>query len=285
MGFFDRLRFDNHFATLGPEFFTRLLPTPLPDPYFVAASPAAAALPDLDPAAHRAFLRAVVERTARLMAHWQTIGFAHGAMNTDDMSILGIAFDVGPFGFMGAFDPDFISNHGDDGGRYAFANQPSIAYSNPHCLAQALTPLLSVDECRDALSAFEPAYREKYAELFRAKLGLVDAADGDAQLIAHLLEILQGNAVDYTLFFRALCDYADAGDDESVGELFQYPEAYVPRGWLLERAIERAQAKDFSEIDKLLGIFRRPFEDQEGSGGYDEPAAASLPVDAASCSS
>ena len=268
-------------------------------------------------ASHLAFLREVVVRTARLMAHWQTIGFVHGVMNTDSMSILGLTFDLGTCGFMEAFDPDFVCNDSDDAGRYAFANQPSIAYWNLHCLAQALTPLLSVDECRDALTSFEPAYREKYAGLFRAKLGLVGAAEGDGPLMNHLLEILQGNAVDYPLFFRALADYEPGGDNAAIAALFQYPEAfdiwsegyaarlagealpqserrhrmrranprYVLRDWLAQRAIERAQAKDFSEIDRLLEILRRPFDDQPDAEGYGEPAPEAILVQSVSCSS
>jgi uncharacterized protein YdiU (UPF0061 family) len=269
-------------------------------------------------AAHLAFLREVVIRTARLIAHWQVVGFAHGVMNTDNMSILGLTFDFGPFGFVEAFDPDFICNHADDTGRYAFSNQPSMAYWNLHCLAKALTPLLTVDECRDALSSFEPAYRDAYGQGVRAKLGLVDAAEGDGQLMNHLLEILHGNGVDYTVFFRELCDYTGAGDDASIGELFRFPEAfaiwsetyrarlasealpqperrqrmrranprYILRNWLAQRAIEKAQAKDFSEIDRLLDVLRRPFDDQpEAANGYDEPAPENMPVHAVSCSS
>ena len=268
------------------------------------------------------FFRQVVTRTARMIAHWQAVGFAHGVMNTDNMSILGITFDYGPFGFLEAYDPDFICNHSDDSGRYAFSNQPSIAFWNLCCLAQALTPLLSVERCREGLSAYEPEYTGTYFRLFRAKLGLAEAREEDVKLIAALLEILQGNGVDYTMFFRALSgfDAAAGKSDSAIAALFRYPEAfdlwnedyrtrlagegidqaarqlamravnprYVLRNWLAQRAIERAQRKDFSEVDRLLELLRRPFDDRPGQPELDEyagPAPVDYVVAGVSCSS
>ena len=270
-------------------------------------------------ASHFGFLREVVARTATLIAHWQAAGFAHGVMNTDNMSILGLTFDYGPYGFMEAFDPGFICNHSDDSGRYAFSNQPSIAFWNLCCLAQALTPLLSVERCREALGEFEPAYRGSYARLFRAKLGLRAAREDDALLVSGLLGLLQGDAVDYPLFFRALSafDSAPEAPNPELTRLFSRPEAfaawsanyrarlaaegaaeaerhaamrkanprYVLRNWLAQRAIERAQQKDFSEVDRLLALLRRPFDDQPDFGEYAGPAPADLFVPGVSCSS
>lgn len=270
-------------------------------------------------ASYFAFLREVVIRTARMIAHWQTVGFAHGVMNTDNMSILGLTFDYGPYGFMEAFDPDFICNHSDESGRYAFSNQPTIAFWNLCCLAQALTPLLPVEQCREALSSFEPVYRDTYAQLFRAKLGLKSAREEDAVLISGLLEILQGNAVDYPMFFRALSSFDTRPDapNAEAKQLFQYPEAfeywsadyrarlahegvceaerqvgmraanprYVLRNWLGQRAIDRAQQRDFSEVDQLLNLLRRPFDDQPGFEEYAGPAPADFIVPSVSCSS
>jgi serine/tyrosine/threonine adenylyltransferase len=270
-------------------------------------------------ASYFAFLREVVVRTARMIAHWQTVGFAHGVMNTDNMSILGLTFDYGPYGFMEAFDPDFICNHSDESGRYAFSNQPTIAFWNLCCLAQALTPLLPVEQCREALSGFEPVYRDTYARLFRAKLGLKSAREEDAVLTAGLLQILQGNAVDYPKFFRALSSFASesGAPHAEASQLFRYPEAfeywsadyrtrlahegageaerqagmraanprYVLRNWLAQRAIDRAQQKDFSEVDGLLNLLRRPFDDQPGFEEYAGPAPADFIVPGVSCSS
>ncbi len=270
-------------------------------------------------AAHLAFLREVIHRTARMIAHWQAVGFAHGVMNTDNMSILGLTFDYGPYGFIEAYDPDFICNHSDDSGRYAFSNQPTIALWNLCCLAQALTPLLSVDDCRGVLAEFEPVYQAAFADLLRAKLGLRTPRDEEARLMSGLLEILQGNAVDYTQFFRALSGFDSAGDasNAAITGLFRYPEAftlwrdgyrarlahegvpdaerqramraanprYVLRNWLAQRAIERAQQKDFSEIDRLHAVLRRPFDDQPGCDEYAGPAPVDFTVPAVSCSS
>ena len=270
-------------------------------------------------ASHLAFLREVIVRTARMIAQWQAVGFAHGLMNTDNMSILGLTFDYGPYGFVEAYDPDFICNHADDSGRYAFSNQPTIALWNLCCLAQALTPLLAVEECRAVLADFEPEYRAAYVQLFRAKLGLRTARDEDARLMADLLEIMQGNSVDFPRFFRALSGFDSAAEAPNSGmtQLFRYPEAfqlwsdgyrarlahegvpdverqsamlaanprYVLRNWLAQRAIDRAQQKDFTEIDRLLDILRRPFADQPGFDEYAGPAPEDFRVPEVSCSS
>ena len=268
---------------------------------------------------HFRFFREVVVRTARMIAQWQAVGFAHGVMNTDNMSILGITFDYGPFGFVEAYDPDFICNHSDDSGRYAFSNQPPIAYWNLCALAQALTPLLSIERCKEALAEYEPEYLTTYEQLIHAKMGLIDAREEDAVLINDLFSILRGNEVDYTMFFRALSGY-DAEtdhDDPAITALFKYPEAftlwsegyrariaseaieqdarhrkmraanprYILRNWLAQRAIERAQQKDFAEVDRLLEVLRRPFDDQPGFEEYAGPAPAGYLVAGVSCSS
>ena len=106
------------------------------------------------------FLNEVVARTARLMAKWQAVGFSHGVMNTDNMSILGLTFDYGPFGFMEAYNPGYVCNHSDHGGRYAFDQQPQIGLWNLTCLAQALTPIIPVEEakrCWIAMRRFTPS--------------------------------------------------------------------------------------------------------------------------------
>ncbi|MFS8087099.1 MAG: protein adenylyltransferase SelO family protein, partial [Acidobacteriota bacterium] len=186
-------------------------------------------------------------------------------------------------------------------------------------LAQALTPLLPVEQCREALSRFEPEYGKTYAQLFRAKLGLRSARDEDPALLSGLLEILRDNAVDYPMFFRTLSDFDSAPDAPhcAVRQMFEDPEAfdhwgtayrarlflegageaerkvamraanprYVLRNWLAQRAIDRAQAKDFSEVDRLLDLLRRPFDDQPGFDEYARPAPADVVVRGVSCSS
>src|SRR5579885_2905453 len=112
----------------------------------------------------------VVAWTARLIARWQAVGFAHGVMNTDNMSILGLTLDYGPFGFMDEYDPGFICNHSDHHGRYAFDRQPSIGLWNLSCLAQALLPLAPKEALKAALESYEPTLNRLYLDLMRAKL-------------------------------------------------------------------------------------------------------------------
>ena len=160
-----------------------------------------------------ALLLEVVQRTARLLAQWQLVGFAHGVMNTDNMSILGLTLDYGPFGFLDAYDPGFVCNHSDHHGRYAFDRQPSIGLWNLTCLAQAMLPLLdpddgeaAADQARDALGGYGPALAEAYATGMRAKLGLHEPHANDQALGARLLELMAANRVDYTNLFRDLAE-------------------------------------------------------------------------------
>ncbi|MEA2721010.1 MAG: serine/tyrosine/threonine adenylyltransferase, partial [Candidatus Eremiobacteraeota bacterium] len=118
------------------------------------------------------FFAAVVERTAALMAHWQAVGFAHGVMNTDNFSILGLTLDYGPYGFMEAYEPGLICNHTDETGRYAFDRQPTIGLWNCFALAEALSSLISKDQIETALAHYEHVYRSAFLDLIRAKLGV-----------------------------------------------------------------------------------------------------------------
>jgi hypothetical protein len=156
-------------------------------------------------------LREVVSRTARLMAQWQLVGFAHGVMNTDNMSLLGLTLDYGPFGFMEAYEPGFVCNHSDYHGRYAFDRQPSIGLWNLSCLAQAMLPLINADdgeaaaaEAKAILGTYDAAFRSAYLAGLRAKLGLREALPDDGTLATRLLDLMQASAVDYTNLFRDL---------------------------------------------------------------------------------
>ncbi|GAB4397753.1 MAG: YdiU family protein [Rhodoferax sp.] len=170
-------------------------------------------LPDRNPSgpgnAYARLLHAVVRRTAQMVAHWQAVGFCHGVMNTDNMSILGLTLDYGPFQFMDGFDPGHICNHTDRGGRYAFDQQPAIAHWNLYALAQALLPLIGAQEpALEALAAFEDAFTTHWRSLMRAKLGLPDAqCVPDTQFVpvlTQLLQLLAADGVDYPLFWRRL---------------------------------------------------------------------------------
>nr|WP_297458169.1 YdiU family protein [uncultured Halomonas sp.] len=154
----------------------------------------------------------VVERTATLIAAWQAYGFVHAVMNTDNMSMLGLTLDYGPFAFMERFQPSWTPNHTDASGRYAFDQQPGVALWNLTVLAQALTPLIDVERLREILDRFEPTLQRAYAERMRARLGLAtaeegDASPGDASLVSAWLSLLARHEADFHNAFRALGEY------------------------------------------------------------------------------
>jgi uncharacterized protein YdiU (UPF0061 family) len=261
---------------------------------------------------YKALLTEVTRRTAEMIAHWQAVGFMHGVMNTDNMSILGQTLDYGPFGFMEAFNPGHICNHTDQQGRYAYNMQPQIGNWNCYALGQALLPLIGdVEETREALAIYQPAFSEKMNALLHAKLGLATSVEGDGALIDQMFDIMAASHVDFTLFFRRLGDIRmdEPGADAPVSDLFidreafgqwavQYRERlrqensndvqrqlamhrtnpkYVLRNYLAQVAIEKAQGKDFSEVAKLLAVLEHPFDEQAENEHY-----AALPPDWAS---
>jgi uncharacterized protein YdiU (UPF0061 family) len=264
-----------------------------------------------------ALLGEVTQRTARMIAHWQAVGFMHGVMNTDNMSILGLTLDYGPFGFMEAFDVDHICNHTDQGGRYSYANQVAVGHWNCYALANALLPLIKdTDAAQAVLEVYVDAYGQQFDALVHAKLGLSTTQENDRALFDDMFKLMQENHVDFTLFFRRLgglrvevqdTDLAQA--DAPLRDLFldrpgfdawaqQYRarlrqensvdgargEAmnrvnpkYILRNYLAQVAIEKAQNGDFSETARLLAVLERPFDEQPGNESY-----AALPPDWAS---
>jgi len=151
------------------------------------------------------FLEQVARRTARLFAQWQGVGFCHGVLNTDNMSILGLTIDYGPFGFMDAFDAGYVCNHSDSHGRYAYNMQPQIAHWNLYALGQALVPLTDdLDATKAAIDTFVDEYAQAIDAVFRAKLGLATAHADDESLINALLDLLNANHTDWPRFWRRL---------------------------------------------------------------------------------
>ncbi len=251
------------------------------------------------------FLTEVVERTARLIAQWQAVGWAHGVMNTDNMSILGLTMDYGPYGFMDDYDAGFICNHSDHNGRYAFNQQPYIGLWNLSCLAQALLPLVEKEALKAGLETYQPLFDREYQERMRAKCGLVEAQAGDDELIRDFLGLLQGSHVDYTIVFRELGAFASQNgamneklrehflnperfdewavryrdrlrsegsrDDERCARMNHVNPKYVLRNYLAQTAIEKAQHKDFSEIDRLFTVLETPFTEQPTMESYALP--------------
>ena len=260
------------------------------------------------PNPYAALLEAVSERTAHLMAGWQSVGFCHGVMNTDNMSILGLTIDYGPFQFLNAFDPTHVCNHSDNQGRYAYNKQPNMAYWNLFCLGQALLPLIGEQDL--ALAALEPYKTIFPAALqtkMRAKLGLPDEQEGDKALVEETFKLLSDNKVDYTIFWRTLVGFTPQSGHEPLRDMFfdrqsfnawalHYSERlapvdiglradlmlknnpkYVLRNHLGERAIRAAKLKDYSAVNTLLTLLQAPYTEHLG---HDEFAA--LPPDWAS---
>ncbi len=264
-----------------------------------------------------AFLREVINRTARLIAEWQAVGFAHGVMNTDNMSVLGLTIDYGPFGFLDEYEAGFICNHSDYAGRYAFDQQPAVALWNLSKLAQTLVPLVEVEAAVAALNEYQNVFVERFAELIGAKLGLQTAQPKDSELAADLLEVLQANQVDYTIFFRRLCDFNIGGDNQNLSQMFVNPAnfedwakgyaarlesenssetrrgaqmktvnpKYILRNHLAQAVIEQAEKGDFSQIDRFLKVLQSPFDEHPESAGFAEPPALGSRRVIVSCSS
>jgi hypothetical protein len=165
------------------------------------------------------FFRAVLLRTARLMADWQSVGFMHGVMNTDNFSILGLTLDYGPYGFMEAYDPGHVCNHTDHAGRYAFDQQPGVGLWNCYALANALAAIVEPQLLEEIVGEYVPAFRAAFLERSRAKLGLAQPADGDDELAAALRGAMAAARADFTRTFRMLADVRTAAESAGDGGL------------------------------------------------------------------
>lgn len=266
------------------------------------------------------FYREVVARTADLLARWQAVGFAHGVMNTDNMSVLRVTLDYGPFGFVEGFDPGYVCNHSDESGRYAFDRQPGVAYWNLGRLGRALNPLAPAEELTEALSTYPEAFNARLDALMREKLGLGRPLDGDTDLWLGALDVLAAQRADFTNFFRALGDFdpRPGAGNAALRGLFACPTGfdawadryrarlereatpagdrkvrmdrvnprYVLRNYLAQRAIARAEGvRDYSEVGRLLDLLRNPFADRPGWEGYADPAPDREKEQVISCSS
>jgi len=274
---------------------------------------------------YKELLAEVTRRTARMIAHWQAVGFMHGVMNTDNMSILGLTLDYGPFGFMEAFDANHICNHTDSRGRYSYANQVPVGHWNCYALGNALLPLIGEpDVAEEALSVYRPEFGRHMNTLLQGKLGLMESREEDVGLFDAMFGLLQDNHADFTLFFRRLGELKlddassdDASSDEPLRDLFidrpafdawaatyrtrlrgensidahrreamhRVNPKYILRNYLAQNAIEQAQNGDLQGVHRLLAVLERPFDEQPENASY-----AALPPDWAahlevSCSS
>ena len=250
-----------------------------------------------------ALYEAVLEVQAALVARWMLVGFVHGVMNTDNVTVSGETIDYGPCAFLDVFDPATVYSSIDHAGRYAYANQPVVAEWNLARLAEALLPLLSEDQetavamATEALGTFRRRYSAAWTAGMRAKLGLPDGLDdGVAEALAtDLLALMRDNRLDHTTFFRRL-GAAARGDAEPArllvldlaafdGWLERWralqPDAdlmdrtnpvYIPRNHLVEQALTAATDGDTGPLDRLLEVVARPFDERPGLERYAEPA-------------
>ena len=271
----------------------------------------------------RALLDAVVTAQAELIARWLLVGFIHGVMNTDNMSVAGETIDYGPCAFMDAYDPATVFSSIDRAGRYAYGNQPQIALWNLARFAETLLPILNEDQAsaiadaEEALSAFATTFERAYHEGLWRKLGLSPGGDDDVELVNALFSAMKANQVDFTLFFRRLSDAIEPGpDEEGLRSLFVDPTAcdawllqwrerlaqdsvdpatrraamravnpaYIPRNHRIEAMIQAAvERDDFTQFEELVTLLSTPYEDQPHFARYAEPPQAHERVLATFC--
>jgi uncharacterized protein YdiU (UPF0061 family) len=260
-----------------------------------------------------AFFEAVVDAQASLIARWMLVGFIHGVMNTDNMTISGETIDYGPCAFMDGFDPATVFSSIDHGGRYAYANQPPIAQWNLARLAETLLPLFDVKAdtalaaADGVLQSFPERYHDYCGRGMRAKLGVADGQGDDGALIDDLLALLHAQKVDFTSCFRALSSSV-RGDAQPARSLFHEPSAfdswserwrarlssqasdpraiaeamdrvnpvYIPRNHLVEEALAAATAADLGPFRRLLDVLAQPFKARPGLEPYAAPAPPSF---------
>jgi serine/tyrosine/threonine adenylyltransferase len=265
---------------------------------------------------HAAWLEAVVTRTARLMAQWTAVGFAHGVMNTDNFSLLGLTLDYGPFGWMERYEPGFICNHTDHGGRYAFDQQPRVGLWNCVRLAEALHALVDETTAIATLERYRATYEETIAAAMHAKLGLATQHLDDIELVAEWFALLERTGADFTRAFRALSAwvpgdvdalrteipdhagldawlvrYADRIAHEPRGHAERHAAmravnpAYVLRNWVAQEVIVAAEGGDFTPLATLLDVLARPFDAHPEAERWGHPPARDAKPVVVSCSS
>lgn len=235
----------------------------------------------------------IVTRTASLIAQWQSVGFAHGVMNTDNMSILGLTLDYGPFGFLDDYQPGFICNHSDYQGRYSFENQPMVGLWNLNRLAHALSGLMTTDQLKQALGHYETELMRVWGEKMRAKLGLMTADANDNAILTQLLSLMTQEHSDYTLTFRLLSETQqqetrsplrdefidreafdrwydsyrqrllqdEATDEQRQAVMKSANPTLVLRNYLAQQVIEDVEQGNTAAMETLHQALQQPFND------------------------
>ncbi len=261
-----------------------------------------------------ALLEAVVEAQATLVADWMLVGFVHGVMNTDNMTISGETIDYGPCAFMEAYDPATVFSSIDHGGRYAYGNQPQIAMWNLARLAEALLTLIDADTdvavaaATEVVQGFAPRFDRHWRAGMCQKLALGDEQPGDVELITDLLDLLQAQRLDLTTTMRSLSSalrgdiaaVTDRGEDaERVGAwldrwtarvrttqsdlgaaadaMDRVNPVFVPRNHLVEAALDAATAGALGPVTALVEVLASPFDEQPGRDRYAEPSTSGVP--------
>ena len=262
-------------------------------------------------------LETIVENTAKMIAKWQAVGFQHGVMNTDNMSILGDTIDYGPFGFMEEYQPKWISNHSDYEGRYAFERQPGVALWNLNCLCHCFSNLLSKEQLIGVLSQFESKLMTFYQQLVSAKLGLVTEQENDLHLFSSLLLLLEKEQLDYTCFWRDLSQMKNEGDrlillakvsnshaldewlnqychrrdqektswDDIRVEMLKINPKYILRNYLAQAVIDAAQKNDYQVFNDVMSILEAPYDEHPELAHFSLPAQGEQKHICVSCSS
>jgi uncharacterized protein YdiU (UPF0061 family) len=266
-----------------------------------------------------ALLEGVIARQARLIAHWMQLGFIHGVMNTDNMTVSGETIDYGPCAFMDDYDSKKRFSSIDQQGRYAFSNQGPIAHWNLTRLAEAMLPLLDDDQdtavgkAEDALAAFAEIHQHALRGRFANKIGLTGSGGEDWQLVSDLLAAMAEGKADFTLTFRRLAVTLESGDSGAVTSLFQDPgpitqwlaawrkriteidteiagermrranPVFIPRNHRVEEAIRAGNQGDFKPFNRLVEILRSPFSDQPEASAFEAPPSPEEVVRATFC--
>ena len=263
----------------------------------------------------------VVERTAALIAHWQAVGFCHGVMNTDNMSLVGETIDYGPFGFLEQYDPGHVCNHSDESGRYSFQNQPRVAWWNLYALGVAMRSLVPEEEASDIVKNFSDKFQHYFYKLMAQKFGFTQQPQKESleALTINWLNLLEEQKKDYTASFTLLGTPLDqlAKDnlflsDDGKKWLATYktmigdtPDAtrratmaevnpfFVLRNWVAQVAIEEATKENYQPLHDILKLCQHPFHHSintmpplpTGAEKFCGPAPAGYQQLAVSCSS
>ncbi|MDP3265461.1 MAG: YdiU family protein [Sulfuricurvum sp.] len=233
----------------------------------------------------------IVKRTAHMIAHWQSVGFNHGVMNTDNMSAIGITIDYGPYAFLDTFESGYICNHTDHEGRYSYDNQPRIGHWNLAQLGRALSPLISPEKSAHELEKYGNYFTTKLLELLKNKLGLDTLPDEESTLFRSLFTTMENGRTDMTPFFRTLShyegdrspllalslapnqlnDWLDIYDEclqintssvhERHAKMLACNPKYVLKNYILQEAIDLAEKDDFSLVNGLLKLAQSPYDE------------------------